>query len=66
MDVFAPAKRSEIMHRVRSEGTRPEVEVRKLVASLGFRYRLHSKALLGHPDYLESSVAKTLPQRRDP
>ena len=60
MDVFGPAKRSEIMRRVRSEGTRPEVAVRKLVSSLGFRYRLHSKALLGHPDLVFSRLHKVI------
>jgi len=60
MDVFGPAKRSEIMRRVRSEDTRPEVAVRKLVSSLGFRYRLHSKALLGHPDLVFSRLHKVI------
>ncbi|TAM83084.1 MAG: hypothetical protein EPN47_06495 [Acidobacteria bacterium] len=31
MDVFSPAKRSEIMRRVQSKGTTPELLVRRLV-----------------------------------
>lgn len=50
MDSFSKEKRSEIMSRVRSKNTRPEILVRKLVFSLGFRYRLHRKDLPGKPD----------------
>ena len=50
MDVFSPAKRSEIMRRVRSKGTKPELLVRRLVTGMGFRYRLNSEKLPGHPD----------------
>ena len=50
MDTLSPAQRSERMGRVRSKHTRPELTVRKLVHSLGFRYRLHRKDLPGNPD----------------
>ena len=60
MDVFSPSKRSEIMRRVRSEGTEPEVVVRNLVSGMGFRYRLHSKTLLGHPDLVFSRLHKVI------
>lgn len=43
-------ERSEIMRRVRSTDTKPELIIRKLVHSLGFRYRLHKKDLPGKPD----------------
>ncbi|MBS0155192.1 MAG: DNA mismatch endonuclease Vsr [Nitrospira sp.] len=43
-------KRSEIMALVRGKDTRPEMAVRKLVWSLGYRYRLHRKELAGCPD----------------
>ncbi len=42
--------RSEIMRRVHSVDTRPEMAVRKIVWSLGYRYRLHKKDLPGKPD----------------
>lgn len=38
------------MSRIRSKNTVPELIVRKLIYSLGYRYRLHSKKLPGHPD----------------
>ena len=50
MDTFSPQQRSEIMRRVRSEDTKPEMTVRRLVHGRGFRYRLHVKDLPGHPD----------------
>ena len=50
MDSLSPAERSEIMARVHSKNSRPELCVRKLVFALGYRYRLHAKDLPGHPD----------------
>ncbi len=42
--------RSEVMSRVRGKDTKPEMIVRRLVHSLGYRYRLHRKDLPGKPD----------------
>ena len=50
MDTFSPSQRSEVMRRVRSKDTGPELLVRRLVHALGFRYRLHDRKLPGHPD----------------
>ena len=50
MDTVSSARRSEIMGRVRSRDTGPELAVRRLVYSLGYRYRLHVGDLRGHPD----------------
>jgi DNA mismatch endonuclease, patch repair protein len=49
-DVFTPAKRSAIMASVRGQNTKPEILVRKLVHSLGYRFRLHQKQFPGKPD----------------
>lgn len=38
------------MSRVRSKDTKPELLVRRLVHGMGYRYRLHSRTLPGHPD----------------
>lgn len=38
------------MARVRSKNSRPELLVRKLVYSLGYRYRLYQRDLPGSPD----------------
>jgi len=49
-DVFDRAKRSDVMARIRSANTAPEMAVRRALHSLGLRYRLHVKALPGRPD----------------
>jgi DNA mismatch endonuclease (patch repair protein) len=38
------------MRRIKSKDTTPEWVVRRLVHSMGFRYRLHAKDLPGKPD----------------
>jgi DNA mismatch endonuclease (patch repair protein) len=38
------------MSRVRGKNTTPELVVRKLISSLGYRYRLHGRSLPGRPD----------------
>ena len=38
------------MARIRSQDTQPEVTVRRLLYSLGYRYRLHRRDLPGSPD----------------
>jgi len=38
------------MSHIRSKDTKPEVAVRKVLSSLGFRYRLYRKDLPGKPD----------------
>ena len=43
-------QRSRIMRAVKSRNTQPEMTVRRLVHSMGYRYRLHRKDLPGKPD----------------
>jgi DNA mismatch endonuclease, patch repair protein len=50
VDTFSPEKRSEIMRRVRSADTRPEIIVRKMLHRAGFRFRLKNSCLPGKPD----------------
>ncbi len=38
------------MRAVRSKNTAPEMRVRQLLHSMGYRYRLHAKNLPGKPD----------------
>lgn len=42
--------RSRIMKAVKGKDTKPEMAVRRLVHSLGYRYRLHRRDLPGCPD----------------
>lgn len=60
MDTVTPQRRSEIMSRVRGEGTRPELAVRRLVHGLGYRYRLHAKRLPGRPDLVLARHRKVI------
>ncbi len=50
MDRLTVERRSWLMSRVKSKNTKPELVVRRLVFGMGYRYRLHSKNLPGHPD----------------
>lgn len=49
-DTLTPLERSERMSRVRGHDTKPEIRVRKLLHSMGFRFRLHRRDLPGRPD----------------
>ena len=50
MDKVSPEIRSHTMASVKSYNTKPEVIVRKLLHSLGYRFRLQRKDLPGRPD----------------
>jgi len=50
MDKLTRGARSENMRRIAGKNTAPELAVRRIVSSLGFRYRIHSKRLPGKPD----------------
>ena len=43
-------QRSRNMSAIKSKNTKPEISVRKLLHSLGYRFRLHRKDLPGSPD----------------
>ncbi len=49
-DRLTPEQRSRNMASIRSKNTKPELFVRKLVFSMGYRYRLHVNSLPGKPD----------------
>jgi len=51
-DVFTPKKRSEVMQKIRSKDTKPEMKIRSGLHRLGYRFRLHDKNLPGKPDII--------------
>jgi DNA mismatch endonuclease (patch repair protein) len=59
-DVFTPQQRSAVMRAVRGADTKPEMIVRRLVHALGYRYRLHVRALPGAPDLVFPSRKKVI------
>jgi DNA mismatch endonuclease (patch repair protein) len=50
MDTMTTQERSERMRRVKSRDTQPELELRRLVWSLGYRYRKNRRDVVGRPD----------------
>lgn len=56
MDIFDAKKRSEVMSKVRSKDTRPELLVRRFLHARGFRFRLHRADLPGKPDLVFPSL----------
>lgn len=49
-DIVSPEQRSKNMAAIRSKNTKPEIYLRKLLFSQGFRYRIAEKSVPGHPD----------------
>lgn len=49
-DTLSPKERSKRMSLIRGTDSAPEMKLRRLVYSMGFRYRLHVKDLPGKPD----------------
>lgn len=50
MDIISPEKRSALMSRIKGKDTKIELEVRRGLHALGFRYRLGGAGLPGRPD----------------
>lgn len=59
-DVLTASQRKLNMSRIRSRDTKPEMIVRSLVHSMGYRYRLHSKDLPGSPDLVFPRLRKII------
>jgi DNA mismatch endonuclease (patch repair protein) len=60
MDTRSLEQRRRIMQSVGTKDTGPELIVRRLLYSLGFRYRLHGKKLPGKPDLVFASRRKAV------
>ena len=60
MDTLTAAERSERMSRIRGKDTAPEITVRRLVHSIGYRYRLHATKLPGRPDLVFGARRKVI------
>lgn len=59
-DTVSSEARSRIMAQVKSKGMKPEMKVRRLLHSLGYRYRLHRDDLPGRPDLVFPSRCKVV------
>lgn len=49
-DIVSMERRSKNMSAIRSKDTKPEIYLRKLLFSQGYRYRIAAKSVPGHPD----------------
>lgn len=49
-DIYDKKKRSEVMSKIRSKDTRPELVLRKKLWKMGLRYRINYKKAIGKPD----------------
>ncbi|WP_426281241.1 very short patch repair endonuclease [Lysobacter soli] len=50
MDVLTPDQRKLNMSRIRGKDTKPELDLRRGLHALGYRYRLQDRSLPGRPD----------------
>lgn len=55
-----PEFRRHVMQQVKSANTGPEMIVRRLLHSMGYRYRLHGKNLPGKPDLVFAGRKKVV------
>lgn len=60
VDTVSPEVRSRIMAQVKSKGMKPEMQVRRMLHGLGYRYRLHRSDLPGRPDLVFPSRRKVI------
>lgn len=58
VDSLSSSRRSQNMSRIRSSDTAPEMQVRRLLHRLGYRYVLHDRNLPGVPDLVFQSRRK--------
>ena len=59
-DTISREARSHLMSRIRGKNTGPEMTVRRLAHSLGFRFRFHVARLPGSPDIVFPSRKKVI------
>lgn len=59
-DNRTPESRSALMSRIGGKNTAPELVVRRLLHSLGYRFRLHRRDLPGTPDIVFPARRKVI------
>lgn len=55
MDTLSTEERSKRMSLIRGKDSSAELQLRRLIHKMGYRYRLHAKYLPGKPDLVFSS-----------
>ena len=59
-DVLTQEQRRRCMSAIRDKDTKPEMDVRRLVHAMGYRFRLHLKNLPGKPDLVFPRLRKII------
>ncbi len=59
-DVLTPEQRRRCMAAIKGKDTKPELVVRSMAHSLGYRFRLHRKDLPGKPDLVFPRLEKII------
>ena len=60
LPVYTTPERSALMKRVRRTGTSPELTVRRMLSTIGARYRVDVKGLPGSPDIANRARLKAI------
>lgn len=60
MDTLSREERSALMSRIRGKNTKPEILVRQILHSLGYRFRLHRRDLPGTPDIVLTKYQRVI------
>lgn len=63
VDLLTKARRSRNMRQIQSKHTKPELAVRRIVHSMGYRFRLHKSGLPGRPDIVFQAPMKIIDVR---
>ncbi len=50
VDIFDKETRSTLMSKIRGKNTKPEIQLRRILFAMGYRFRLHARDLPGQPD----------------
>jgi DNA mismatch endonuclease, patch repair protein len=59
-DIVDSKTRSRMMSGIAGKNTKPELIIRKLLFSSGFRYRLHDRSVIGTPDIILKKYRATI------
>lgn len=59
-DVLSPEQRRYCMSKIQGKNTKPEIYIRSMVHTLGYRFRLHRKDLPGKPDIVFPRLRKII------
>lgn len=60
VDIFTSQERSKIMKKIGSKNTSIELQIKGIVSSLRYKYKLYGKNLPGSPDIIFPNIKKAI------